>query len=284
MENLTHIDTEKFTNINWVFFGSDQFSTKVLDTILKANIKPSLIVTTADKPQGRKLLLTPPPVKVWAQENNISFIQPENFKTLATELTDEKFDLGLVASYGKILPQNVLDLFPAKLLNIHPSLLPKFRGATPLESAILSKDNTTGVSLMIMDDLMDHGPILAQKETAINNKDYLNLRDELAETGAELFIDYGYLLHTSQIESKNQNHDLATYTKKINKSDGEIKLTDDPTLNFKKYRAYIDWPGIFFFTETDKRIKITEAHLENDQFVIDKVIPEGKKEMVWESF
>lgn len=284
MENLNHNPGKNFTNISWVFFGSDNFSTKVLDTILGFNIKPNLIVTTPDRPQGRKLLLTPPRVKIWAQENNIPIIQPENFTDLPAELTNYKFDLGLVASYGKILPQNVLDLFGDKLLNIHPSLLPKFRGATPLESAILSADDTTGVSLMIMDALMDHGPILAQKETVIDNKNYLNLRDELAETGAELFIDYGYLIHSDQIESKNQNHDLATYTKKINKSDGEIKLDDDPILNWKKYRAFSDWPGIFFFTPDNKRIKITQAHLENDQFVIDKVIPEGKKEMAWESF
>lgn len=276
--------SQKFTAIKWVFFGTDDLAVIVLETLKNNNLTPDLIVTTPDTPQGRKLLLTPPPVKTWAEDNNIKYIQPTNLNDTPPELKESSFDIGLIASYGKIIPNNILNLLPNKLLNIHPSLLPRYRGATPLESAILTGGSTTGVTLMIIDDQMDHGPIVAQKETSLDDKNYFDLREELATTGAGLFLNFAPLLLQGHLTPTPQNHNLATYTKKITKTDGEIKLTDDPILNWKKYQAYIDWPGVFFFTPENKRVKITQAHLDNDKFVIDKVIPEGKKEMTWEGF
>ncbi len=275
---------QKFTSIKWLFFGTDDLAVIVLDELKNNGVTPDLIITTPDTPQGRKLLLTPPPVKTWAENNNIKYIQPANLKNTPSDLKGNNFNIGLVASYGKIIPNNILDLLPNKLLNIHPSLLPYYRGATPLESAILTGGANTGVTLMIIDAQMDHGPIVAQKETALDDKNYFTLRKELATTGAELFLDFAPLLLQGHLTPTPQNHDLATYTKKITKADGEIKLTDDPILNWKKYQAYIDWPGIFFFTPENKRIKITQAHLSDGKFVIDKVIPEGKKEVSWENF
>ena len=132
----TSQSSQKFTAIKWVFFGTDALAVIVLETLINNNITPDLIVTTPDTPQGRKLLLTPPPVKTWAEDTNIKYIQPTNLKVTPLELKEDIFDIGLIASYGKIIPNNILDLLPNKLLNIHPSLLPRYRGATPLESAI----------------------------------------------------------------------------------------------------------------------------------------------------
>lgn len=268
--------------MNFAFFGTDEFSVKVLETLKNRGLIPSLIVTTPDRPKGRKMVLTPPATKVWAMENNISYIQPERLKNF--EFPTKTWDIFIVASYGKIIPQTILDIPQKGTLNIHPSLLPKYRGATPLESAILSEDLETGVTIMLVDSLMDHGPILAQVTTPLDSKWYEELRDELAETGANLLADILPDWLASSLEAKEQNHEQATFTKKVTKEDGHIDLTDDPVLKFKKIRAYTPWPGAHFFTDRNgkqTRITIKKAHLTNDALVIDRVIPEGKPEMDW---
>jgi methionyl-tRNA formyltransferase len=270
-----------------VFFGSDDFAVLVLDQLARFNFKPSLIVTTPDRPQGRHLIVSSSPVKNWALRNNIPCIQPESLKTIPIELKTGNFSICLVASYGKILPPLLLSVPSHGFLNIHPSLLPKYRGATPLESAILSGETETGVTIMVVDEKMDHGPILAQKKISIDNKDYLALRSESAILGAELFIKIIPDYLTGKISGREQNHEAATYTKKIVKTDGEIKLTDDPIFNFRKIRAYADWPGSYFFIKRaneDIRILIKKARLENNHLIIDRIIPAGKKEISWVDF
>ena len=282
-------NTTNIKNAKFVFFGTDELAVICIRTLKEAGLVPSLIVTTPDRPAGRKLHLTPPPVKVWAETSGISVTQPENLKEVPAELKTGKFLFGIVASYGQIIPQAVIDLFPKGLLNIHPSLLPRFRGATPLESAILSADEKTGVTIMLLDKEMDHGPILARKETTLDNKNYLDLRQELSECGANLVSQVLPLWLEDKIEPQEQNHDLATYTKKLTKTDGEISLDDDPILNHKKIRAFCDWPVAYFFVnkgDKDIRVKVTQAHLdlETSELVLDKVIPEGRREMKWEDF
>jgi len=268
--------------MNFAFFGTDEFSVKALNTLKQHGFLPSLIITTPDKPQGRKMTLTPPPVKVWASENNIDFIQPPKLKDFPFPSGD--WDVFIVASYGKIIPQTILDTPKFGTLNIHPSLLPKYRGATPLESAILSDDTETGVTIIILDAEMDHGPIVAQTKTLLSNKFYVELRDELAETGANLVANILPDFITGQIIPTDQDHTQATFTKKITKEDGLINLTDDPIKNFRKIRAFTPWPSAYFFdTRNGKNIRtiIKKAHLEGGALKIDRVIPEGKNEMSW---
>ncbi|MDQ5957852.1 MAG: Methionyl-tRNA formyltransferase [Patescibacteria group bacterium] len=272
----------------FVFFGTDNFATTVLDELKTLGLQPELIITTPDKPQGRKMQLTPPPVKVWAQTNNIPYIQPENLKAGPENLlTEPTCDLALVASYGKILPQALLDIPRLGFVNIHPSLIPKYRGATPLESAILSGDTETGVTLLQVDAEMDHGPILAQEKIALTNQDYFALRDQTARLGAQLFARILPDFVAGKIRGTEQDHATATFTKKITKTDGEIDLASDPTQNFRKIRAYADWPGTYFFIEKGGqkiRVLIKKAHLEDKELIIDRVLPEGKKEIPWETF
>jgi methionyl-tRNA formyltransferase len=294
---MTSIKGEKnrsgLSDLNWVFFGSDEFSVKVLETLKERDYLPTLIVTVPDQPQGRKLTLTPPLAKLWAIQNYINFIQPASLKNfdlssyLTFDISNLKFSL--VASYGKIIPQTILDLPKFGTLNIHPSLLPKYRGATPLESALLSGDEKTGVTIMILDALMDHGPILAQKEISLTgwNPFYEELRDRLAREGANLLVEYLPSWLSGKIKPGAQDHPAATFTKKISKEDGLINFDERPEINFRKIRALTPWPGTYFFIKKDNRnfrVLIKKAHITNGELIIDSVVPESKKEMDWESF
>lgn len=269
------------TKIKFAFFGTDEFAVAVLAELKQKDYLPDLVITTPDQPKGRKLILTPPPVKIWAKENNIKFLQPENLSILDLEV----FDIFIVASYGKIIKQEILDLPEFGTLNIHPSLLPQYRGPTPIQTAILNGDKESGVSIMLLDEQVDHGPIIAQEKTKIINKNYLDLRQDLAKLGAQMLAKIIPDWIAGKITAQEQNHEQATFTKKTNKSDGEVKLDGkNAELNYRKFLAYAPWPGIYFFDKDKQRIKITGAKLENNIFVIKKVIPEGKSEMTWEDW
>lgn len=150
--------------IKYAYFGTDGFAVAILDELKKADLLPELIVTNPDKPKGRKLVMTPPEVKVWADENGIKTLQPEKLdEDFINSLKKDEWDLFVVASYGKIIPEEIINLPKHKTLNVHPSLLPLYRGPSPIESAILDDSKETGVTIMRMDKKMDHGPILNQE-------------------------------------------------------------------------------------------------------------------------
>lgn len=273
--------------MKWAFFGTDEFSVLVLAELAKAGLKPDLIISTPDQVQGRHFTLIPPPVKIWAQKNNISLLQPESLKKDFIFPTDS-WDLFLVASYGKIIPESILKIPAHQVLNIHPSLLPLYRGPSPLQSALLNGATETGVTIMLVDAEMDHGPILAQEKIDLpNDTNYLILQKQLATLGAQLFTKIIPAWLTGQIKTKDQNHALATYTRKFLKADGEINLADSGLINYHKYQALHPRPGVFTYLNHKKqplRIIIKQAHLEADQFIIDRVIPEGRKEISWTEF
>jgi len=269
-----------------IFFGTPQFSVYVLDELKKGGLTPSLIVTAPDKPKGRKLVLTPPHVKVWAEENNVSVLQPAKLdEEFIRKLGAESCQLAIVAAYGKILPQSVLDIPEHGFLNVHPSLLPKFRGASPIESAILSNEETTGTTIMVVDAEMDHGPILAQEElkSPTLSYEFSELEKELAIIGGKLLVDIIPKWISGEMKGTEQNHEEATFTKKITKEDGLIDLNGNPDENYKKFKAFSEWPRTYFFTEKKTRVIIQEAELEDGKFVIKRVIPEGKKEMGYDA-
>lgn len=284
-----------------VFWGTSSFSIGVLEALKESGVIPDLIVTAPDKPRGRKLLITPPPVKIWAQENNIPFLQPEILNaSLSSMLHDLRSTLFIVASYGKIISQPVLDIPKYGSLNVHPSLLPKLRGASPIQSAILSED-TTGVTIMLLDDKMDHGPIVAQKEIPITPwpaptreestrggpPKASELEQKLAYEGGKLLAETIPRWIAGEITVQEQDHTKATYTKKFTKEDGLIDLSGDPTMNFRKVQAFDVWPKAYFFTERHGkqiRVAVTDAELTGGNLVIKKVLPEGKKEMNYEDF
>ncbi|MEK7589903.1 MAG: methionyl-tRNA formyltransferase [Patescibacteria group bacterium] len=276
--------------IKIAFFGTSEISVIVLNELKKVGFAPKLVVTMPDKQKGRKLVLTSPSAKVWAQENKIDFVQPEKLDEMALDLLREGyFDLFVVASYGKILKQELLDIPKHGTLNVHPSLLPKLRGASPIISAILEDEKKTGVTIMLLDAGMDSGPILAQ--ASIEAQPWPPKASELGKLlvseGGKMLTEVIPQWIAGKITPEKQDDNKATFTKKIIKKDGLIELDGDPYKNLLKIRAFEQWPGTYFFAERNNkqiRVKITEADLEDGQLKIRKVVPEGKKEMDYEDF
>ena len=270
----------------FVFFGTPKLSTIVLDELESRGLLPSLVVTAPDKPSGRGMKMNSSPVKQWAQKRSIPTMEPESFSDEEiTQLTDEAADVFVLVAYGKILPQSVIDISPKGILNVHPSLLPKFRGPSPVRSAILQDVKTTGVSVMLIDKKMDHGPVLVQEEYTpeIWPPNARDLDNYLFTRGGALLAEILPQYLAGDVFLKEQNHDEATYCKLFTKEDGLLNLDDDPYQNLLKIHAYAGWPGTFFFSN-DVRITVTQAHIENDALVLDEVIPEGKKKMSYEAY
>ena len=287
----------KKNNLNFIFWGTPDVASETLEILKENGYMPSLIITAPDKPQGRKMIITPPSVKVWAIENNIPYLQPEEltggersdlFKFLRSDLKEpgENFrgeqnipDFFLVVAYGKIIPEDILNLPKLGSINIHYSLLPKYRGASPVESAILNGETETGITIQKMEYKMDTGPIMVQEKVKIEPEEKAgDLRKRLIKIGGELLIKILPDFVDGKTKLTPQNENEATYCKKIKKEDGEINLSDDSVKNYNKFRAYASWPRIFFFKD-GKRIIITDAELLNDKFIIKKIIPEGGKEI-----
>lgn len=273
--------------ISFAFYGSDEVSIGVLEALAKNGLTPSLIVTNPDRPAGRHFELKETLVKEYALTYDIPAVTPEN-------LIDFNYDsnlgikLAVVASYGKIIPQDLITKHEYGMLNVHPSLLPKFRGPTPMPTFILSGEMETGVTIILMDEKMDHGPIIAQEKfTPTVNVTYPELRDQLSTLGGELLAKNLATYLNGDLKPIEQDHSVATFCKLLTKTDGEIDLADDPRLSDRKYRAYKDLIGSYFVIKKNSqplRVKIEEAHLENDQFVITKVTPAGKKPQTWQEF
>jgi methionyl-tRNA formyltransferase len=276
-------------NSNWIFFGTDEFAVKVLETLKASDLRlePALVVTTPDKPRGRGLHMEAPPVKLWAEACGATVLQPSKLSDpdFINKLTANSYPLHVVASYGKIIPKVVLDLPEYGTLNVHPSLLPRHRGPSPLEYTLLEGDTETGVTIMLMDEGVDHGPIVKQQKAEIDLGQcyYQELCVSLALLGGELLAEVIPAWTNGELKATPQDHAAATLTKKITKAEGELNLADDPIVNYRKIRALSSWPGTYFFI-SGKRIKVTRAHLENSELVIDKVIPEGKREMSWADY
>jgi methionyl-tRNA formyltransferase len=278
-------------NIKFAFWGSSEFSIYCLEELKNLNVLPTLIITTPDKPVGRGLILTPNVVKIWAEGNNIKCLTPDKLRdqNFIAELSNFNLDASLVASYGKIIPREIIDLPKSKTLNIHPSLLPKYRGPSPLQEQILNNDSNIGVTIMQIDEEVDHGPIVAQEKIDLDSLlNFKELEEKLAKEGSKLFVKILPDWIAGKIEAKPQEHDQATFTKKVEKSAGLLDIiTGDQYKNYLKYLAYFSWPFTFFFVEKDNkkiRIIIKEAEFKDGALIIKRVIPEGKKEMPYSDF
>ncbi len=258
-----------------VFFGTPEISVDFLEQTKKLGFLFDLIITNPDKPKGRKKILSPTSVKSWAIKNHIKIITPE-------KITDEfleqikNYDLFFVLAYGKILPKKLLKIPKYGTLNLHPSLLPKYRGPSPIMSAILDDQKHTGISLMLLDEKMDHGPILKQKKINIQEWEKNRIIEyNFAKEGASLFLNILKDIKNKKIQPKKQNDNQATFCFKFTKKDMELSLPLNQRKNFLKYCAF---PKPFYFDKNKKRNIVTDAKWENNKFIIKKIIPEGKKE------
>lgn len=279
---------------NLAFFGTSESAVTVLEELKKAKLMPNLVITAPDKPKGRHLVPTPPQVKIWAKKNRVNFVQPDMLDDALLELLRENnFDLFVVVSYGKILTKEFLDIPKHGTLNVHPSLLPKLRGPSPIVSAILNDEKKTGVTIILLDEGVDSGPIIAQAsiEPDPSAGGWPLRASELGKIlwaeGAKLLVETIPKWISGKIKPEAQDEKKATYTKKIKKEDGLIELDNDPYQNLLKIRAFNEWPNAYFFADRHRkkiRVKITDADLEDGKLKIKKVIPEGKKEMNYEDF
>ena len=228
-----------------VFMGSSDFSVSILEELAR-HYPVSGVITQADKPAGRGKQLTPPPVKLKALELSLPILQPEKLKTpeVLEQLVNWQPDFIVVAAYGKILRQNILDLPRFGCINVHASYLPRWRGASPIQTAILNGDSSTGVTIMVMDAGVDTGPILSREKVLIDpDDDAITLSEKLAITGSRLLISTLEAYLSGSQKPLPQEEDGATYAAMIQKEDGYLDFSSPAEELERKVRAFIDWPG-----------------------------------------
>ncbi len=276
-----------------VFFGTPEFAVPSLRKLTTENWELSAVVTAPDKPLGRKQVLTPSAVKTTAIELGLPVFTPATLKddVFFTEFQNLKPDLCIVVAYGKLIPQKYLDVPRLGFVNVHPSMLPKYRGSSPIQSAILNGDTETGVSIMLLDAEMDHGPILAVTGYQLPVGSYFpEIEKELAEVGADLLVRTISDVKGALSQAQPQNHDAATFTKKFTREDGKIDWSQPATAILNRIRALGTNPGTWTRLSArqavvnGKTLNIFKAHIENGILVPDLVQLEGGKPLDWESF
>lgn len=247
-----------------IFFGSDKYSDIVLQT-LKEDPRFEIIKAIKDKNSLQKL------------------------KTLSLQA-----DVGIIASFGVIIPSDIILMPKFGILNIHPSLLPKYRGPSPVQQAIINGEKQTGVTIIKIDEKADHGPILAQSVEDIYPEDTTeSLYFRLFKIGSQTLKTILPAYSENRIDLRKQNHSQATYTKRLTRDDGKIDWQKSDTYNERFIRAMFPWPGAWTLLRPNqtgategqaKRLKILKAHLENNKLVLDTVQLEGKKPVSWKQF
>ncbi|KKR81107.1 MAG: Methionyl-tRNA formyltransferase [Candidatus Daviesbacteria bacterium GW2011_GWA1_41_61] len=229
-----------------VFFGTPSLVVPILQKLTE-HFQVQGVVTAPDKPVGRKQILTSSPVAETAQKYGIPVLKPEKLdeEFIKNHLPFLNADLYIVAAYGKILPQQLFNIPRLGALNVHPSLLPKYRGSSPIPAAILNGDKVSGITIIKMDAKMDHGPILYTKEIRMSDQDtFDSLSIKMFEEAAEILIEVIPQYIKGKLTLKEQNHQAATFTKLITKKDGFFEITNPPSLDKldRMIRAYYPWP------------------------------------------
>ncbi len=262
-----------------IFLGTPDFAIPSLEALLKANYSLVAVVTRPDEPVGRDQVITPPPAKVFAQSAGILVFQPEKLSLDYWIENIPEADCMIVAAYGKLIPGTIIGKFPLGALNVHPSLLPRLRGPSPIQSAILNGEKETGISIILLDDLMDHGPILGQTIFPLFPKiGYRELHDFLAKESAGILINTFSQWIDKTIQPIPQNDDRATYSKILKKDDGRVNWSRPAEEIERMVRALEVWPGSWSIWATDKkiyRIRIEEADTQSEES------PYGSPGHVW---
>lgn len=302
-----------------VFFGTPEYCLPILDILQKAfKTKPYdnpiiAVVTQRPKPKDREKFLTYSPVDRWAFKKKIPILY------FANDLLNQDLnpDLGILVAYGEIITKDVINLFPKGILNIHPSLLPKLRGASPLQAAIALGETQTGATIMKLDEKMDHGDIITQfKEEVLPTDNHKTLGDRIFQRSAEVLTEVIPPYLSGKVKPKPQDHTKATFTRMLKKEDGfipgeilktllidrknpktsinlefikdtKIKATAENVNNL--IRALSPWPQtwtkvIIPSEKTPKRLKMISSSLEDGKLILEKVQLEGKTEVSWEEF
>lgn len=274
-----------------VYFGTPDFSAEFLNKILENNeipIKIEAVVTQEDKKVGRKQEIAQSPVKKLAIEKLIKVLH---------DFPNEKYDLGLVFSYGKIIPKKILDLFKYGIWVVHPSILPKYKGASPIAQALIDGEKETGASLIIADEGVDTGNVIGIKKLDIKPTEKRDeLTNRLVNVAYELFIESINSFYQEGLIINSSKQEVGNYpvTKKFEKEDGFILLeelnkahSDSAIRIYNLFRGLYPWPGTWTkikINNLEKRLKITDMELINGKLVIKRVQLEGKKEVDFKTF
>ena len=249
------------TDARVLFAGTPEFALASLQALTESGIKPRAVLTQPDRPAGRGKRLTASPVKQYAREQGIEVLQPPTLKDpdAVTEIAAFKPDILVVAAYGLILPQSVLDIPANGCLNVHASLLPRWRGAAPIQAAILAGDAETGVSLMAMTAGLDCGPVYVEEALAIGEEETAGeLHDRLADLGGRLLVRHFEAILGGALDASEQDESRATYAGKISRQDAKLDWQQPAVELHRRVRAYNPVPGAFFLLD-DTPIKCWRA-------------------------
>lgn len=281
-EHLVHVSHGQG---RFAYFGTPKVASDTLAILIERGFVPEVVITSPDTPRGRGLVLTPSETKAFALSHNIPVMSPKKLDAESiAAIHAYECNYAIVVAYGKIFPEILINTFPKGVVNVHYSLLPKYRGATPLEAALLAGDSTTGVTIQKMVKELDAGDIIAQEVMEIApHETARELRPRLVESGASLLVDTLPKYLQGDTIPIPQDASRASRAKKLKKEDGLLSLSAPAEENWNKYRAYADTIGTYFLN-AEKRIKIIAASFKNNQFIIERVIPEGKREMAYTDF
>lgn len=245
-----------------IFFGTEDFSVASLEALIKDGYQIAAVITKPDSLRGRGHRLVEPAVKIIAKRHNIPVWQPNKLVDIADKISTLQPVAGVLASYGKIIPQAILDLFTPGIINVHPSLLPKYRGPSPIEAAILNDDRQTGVSIIKLVATMDAGPIYGQAAHQLTGSETKpELYHQLAELGAKLLINILPDILSGSLKPVDQNDNDASYTHLISKQDGQINPSELSAIEIeRRVRAYLNYPKTSLQIGTHQVI-VTKCHV-----------------------
>jgi len=263
---------KKNKKLRVIFMGTPEFALAGLRELIAApDFEIVGVFTQSDKPVGRQQKLTPPPVKELAVKNGLTVFQPLKIKTAIETIRDLRPDLIVVIAYGKIIPPEILDIPTYGCVNVHASLLPKYRGASCLNAPILNGDKETGVTIMKMDAGLDTGPILRQAKIQLNGRETLaDVHDKLSALGAEILLPTLRDFVSGKIKPEPQDDSLASYVKILKKEDGRIDWTKPAAEIERMIRAYNPWPGTYSEIDENDDGILKIITVEHDALLINK--------------
>ncbi len=276
--------------MRYVYFGTPQISAVILGKLIDAGMPPVALVCNPDRPAGRKQMLTPPPTKALIVERGargVDIFQPEKLDSRFTfHISRFEPDLFIVAAYGKIMPKEVLDIPRLGTIGVHFSLLPKYRGASPLQTAILNGEVETGVSLYLLDEKMDEGPVLAQSKVQIANRGFSELSEDCTNLAGEMLTRLLPEFVAGKTALQPQDHNQATYTRKFTTVDAFVEPRDLQAAEsgskekanaiLRRIRALNPEPGAWT-TRDGKRMKLLNAEIQNGKLTLTAIHFEGQK-------
>lgn len=275
--------------MKYVFFGTSHIAPMILERLIEGGLPPVVLVTNPDRPAGRKKVMTPPEtkqlLKETGQEGKIAILQPENVRDIASELKALAPDIFVVAAYGKIIPKEILAIPRLGTIGAHPSLLPKYRGPSPIQSVLLAGEKETGVSLYMVGVGLDDGPVIAVRKIDIGERDHVALREALANLAADMLLETLPQVVEGNTDPLPQDERDATFTKKFETEDAFIPEADlekamngdaeKVNLAIRKIKALNPEPGTWTI-RNGKRIKLLEANIAGGKLVLKAIQREGK--------